>query len=311
MGMRWYISIMLSIGWAFAESFEIHRSQSWVGSLQFVQVNQGDRVTEMAERYSVGLDALAAANPHVPLQHLKAGTQLMLPKMCILPSVRQGIVINIPEKRLYYFQSPEVVHIFPVAVGRVHHDSRLGQFVISEKRYQPQWNVPASILKEEHQKGNKIPAVFPTGPENPLGSHAMRLSGGSILIHGTNFPPGVGKRSTTGCFSMFPNDIAALYEMVPMGTPVTVINQPIKVAKTPEGWLIESHPTSAQTSNHGIRPPTETEIASNVSWVQTQYAIGQTLALYDLFSHNMGVPLPIGSYDHVASVSVPRSAPRR
>lgn len=293
-----------------ADTVHPSAGQSWAGQIRHIKVKQNIQITDIAEKESIGLDAITAANPGTHLARLKAGTQLMLPTMYLLPSIQKGIVINLPEKRLYYFQSPNTVHVFPVAIGKVHRISPLGTFTITEKRYQPIWTVPASILKEEHNKGNHIPPIFPPGPENPLGNHAMRLSHGSILIHGTNFAPGVGKRSTTGCFSMYPNDIAALYEMVPTGTSVTIINEPIKTSHSPYGILIETHPTLAQTSNHSFRSPTQSEIKANVESILQRYPQLDPVALTSIFTQNMGVPIP-AEKKHASRIHSSRSTPRR
>lgn len=293
----------------FADTAYIQPGESWGGSLKHVRVKRNQPILSLAETESVGFDALAAANPGASLSHVKPGTQLLLPTMYLLPSVQKGIVINLPEKRLYYFQAKDVVHIFPVAIGKVQRNNARGVFSITDKRFKPIWTVPASVLKEEREKGNIIPPVFPAGPANPLGNHAMRLSHGSILIHGTNNISGVGRRSTSGCYSMYPNDVATLFEMVPVGTPVTVIDEPIKIARTPKGIYIESHPTLNQTSNHSFRSPTSSEIKANVAYIQDRYPNINTIALYSLFSQNMGVPIPIEK-PYGNKVSKTRSTPR-
>ena len=45
-------------------------------------------------------------------------------------------------------------------------------------------------------------------------------------IHGTNKPVGVGMRVSHGCMHLYPEDILQLYDLVPIGTPVRVVNQP-------------------------------------------------------------------------------------
>ena len=288
--------IKLSIIWMLthilADALQMTPEQSIYGSIHHVKVHKGQAFIDIAEQYGIGVDALEAANPHVPVKHLKAGTQLLLPTMYILPSIRDGIVINLPEKRLYYF-SKNTVYIFPVAIGRVHHESSVGLFSITEKRYLPIWTVPASVLKEERAKGNYLPAVFQNGPENPLGDYAMRLSHGSTLIHSTNFTPSIGKRSTSGCFSMYHKDIEKLFSLVSKGTKVTVINEPIKIATTASGIYIESHPTLQQTNNHGFRQPSASEIHYNIAYYEKKFPQVNPLDLYAVFSENMGVPLPM------------------
>jgi L,D-transpeptidase ErfK/SrfK len=72
----------------------------------------------------------------------------------------------------------------------------------------------------------------------------MRLAAGngSYLIHGTNNPIAVGLAVTHGCIRMYPDDVAALYPLIPVGTPVRLINDPVKVAWVDGELLLEAHP---------------------------------------------------------------------
>ncbi|MCP6341531.1 L,D-transpeptidase family protein, partial [Klebsiella pneumoniae] len=78
--------------------------------------------------------------------------------------------------------------------------------------------------------GITLPGVVPAGPDNPMGLFAMRLARGTgqYLIHGTNADFGIGMRVSSGCIRLRPDDIEALFNSVPKGTRVQVINQPIK-----------------------------------------------------------------------------------
>ena len=86
--------------------------------------------------------------------------------------------------------------------------------------------------------------MVPPGPNNPLGLYAMRLAlpGGSYLIHGTNNPIAVGMAVTHGCIRMYPEDIAELFPMVKVGTPVYLVNEPLKIAWVNGKLLVEVHP---------------------------------------------------------------------
>ena len=293
----------------FARSYHVNPGEKVMGSITHAPIKKGQHNIDVAEHYDIGFDNLIAANPHIPTHKIRPGTQFLLPTEYILPNVRTGVVINLPEKRLYYFDNQQQVHIFPVAIGRLHHNSMPGVFKITEKRANPTWHVPVSVLKEEKLKGNHLPAVMEPGPENPLGNHAIRLSHGPILIHGTNFPPSIGKRSTSGCFGMYPDDIEKLFSILPNNTPVTVINEPIKIAHTPEGIYIESHPTLAQTNNHGFRKPSRHEILENIDYVLKNHPHADPLALYAIFSQNMGIPILLGKH-HAHHLRNPRRTHR-
>jgi L,D-transpeptidase ErfK/SrfK len=72
----------------------------------------------------------------------------------------------------------------------------------------------------------------------------MRLAAGNgtYLIHGTNNPIAVGLAVTHGCIRMYPDDVEALFPLIPVGTPVRLINEPIKVAWVDGELVLEAHP---------------------------------------------------------------------
>ena len=168
----------------------------------------------------------------------------MLPSRYILPHAeRKGLVLNLPEMRIYYFPEPTkgekpIVITHPVGIGRMDWVTPLGISKIIDKKKDPTWIPPKSLQMDRIANGEPpYPSIVPPGPTNPLGRHAMRLSigGGSYLIHGTIKPFGVGMRVSAGCVRMYPEDIEALFDKVPIGTQVQVVNQPIKL-----GWLLDS-----------------------------------------------------------------------
>jgi len=120
----------------------------------------------------------------------------------------------------------------------------LGLTHVSQKERNPVWTPPESIRREHALAGDPIPARVPSGPKNPLGLFAMRLAvgDGTYLIHGTNNPIAVGMPVTHGCVRMYPDDVAALFPLVPVGTPVRLINEPLKVAWVDGELLLEAHP---------------------------------------------------------------------
>jgi L,D-transpeptidase ErfK/SrfK len=171
------------------------------------------------------------------------------------PGPREGIVVNLPENRLYYFPKaekgkPPVVLTFPVSVGRMDWRTPLGVTKIVRKQKDPPWYPPESVRKEHIRRGDPpLPAVVGPGPDNPLGTRSMRLDipGGAYLIHGTNNPDAVGMAVTHGCLRMYPEDIERLYDVTPVGTRVSLINEPVKISRFGgEVWL-EVHPPVDET----------------------------------------------------------------
>ncbi|MBP6384890.1 MAG: L,D-transpeptidase family protein, partial [Aeromonas sp.] len=204
------------------------------------------------------------------------GTRLTLPTQMLLPDVpREGIVINLPELRLYYFpKGKNEVIVLPIGIGDIGRETPEMTTTVIAKNPNPTW-VPGPMVRKSwlEQKGISLPAVVPPGPDNPLGKFAMRLGYGNrdYLIHGTNQEFGVGLRVSAGCIRLRPADIEALFKLVPVGTTVRVINQPVKTALEPDGshWLEVHSPLSRteQELAHGapllLSPEVEAFIAAS------------------------------------------------
>jgi L,D-transpeptidase ErfK/SrfK len=209
-----------------------------------------DTLPDLAQRYSLGYYEIIRANPGVDVWVPGAGKRLTLPGRRILPpGPRDGIVVNLPEHRLYFYPKPRrgekpAVITYPVSIGKMDWRTPLGETRIVSKVRNPSWTPPESVRKEHAERGDILPKVVPAGPDNPLGAFAMRLAvgGGSYLIHGTNNPLAVGMAVTHGCIRMYPEDIAALFPLVPVGTKVRLVNEPVKAAWVQGQLLIEVHP---------------------------------------------------------------------
>ena len=175
-------------------------------------------------------------------------TRITLPTRYILPNTdRRGIVLNIPEMRLYYYtqtkQSQQrTVETFPVSIGRMDWKTPIGAAKVIAKTTNPVWRPPESIKKEHAEAGDPLPDVVPAGPENPLGDYAMRLNIPGYLIHGTNKPLGIGMRVTHGCVRMYPADIKNLFPKIDVGTKVQIVNQPVKLGWFADSLYLEIHP---------------------------------------------------------------------
>ncbi len=216
-----------------------------IGEPKIHTVVKGDYFQQLAEQYDVGFLALLAANPQHDPFLLEVDTEVVIPNQMLLPFItRKGIVINLPELRLYYF-SPEEnkVHVFPVGIGRQGLPTPLTSSVISEKRKDPVWR-PTKETQERHfaKHGKYLPDVVPVGPNNPFGKYALRLGTSEYLIHGSNKRFGIGMRASSGCIRMYDNDIKWLFDNVPVNTKVRVVNQPVKMSfENGDKQLIEIH----------------------------------------------------------------------
>lgn len=226
---------------------ELHIRNGVGGAIAHHTVKAGDSLVELARHYDLGYNEITVANPGVDPFIPRAGTRITIPHRWILPDVPQerGIVINLAEMRLYYFRSPTArsVVTFPVAIGDEGWETPTGSYRIIEKIRRPVWYVPASI----RQQRPELPASIPPGPDNPLGTHALRLSIGTVLIHGTNRPFGIGRRVSHGCIHLYPEDIAGLYRTVKQGTAVTIVRQQVKATLAAGRVLMEIHGDDGRT----------------------------------------------------------------
>jgi L,D-transpeptidase ErfK/SrfK len=229
-----------------------------VGVPSWMHTRQEDTLLDVARDYSVGYTELARANPGVDTWIPGGGTRVLLPTRYVLPGVREGIVINLPEYRLYYFPKPgkgepAYVVTYPISIGKMDWDTPIGRHRIISKAKNPSWHPPESIRREHAKRGSILPRVVPPGPENPLGAYAMRLNLTSYLIHGTNNPDGVGMRVTSGCIRMFPEHIEQIFPQVDVGTAVHIISEPIKVGWAADTLYVEVHPPLEEESESQLR----------------------------------------------------------
>ena len=222
----------------------VNAEESVVGRAEVYVARYEDTLPRVARRFGLGIEELRLANPGVDLWLPGEGTSIRLPSRVVLPAApRSGLVVNIPEMRIYYYPKGEsVVHTWPVGIGRVGWETPLGKTRIVKKAVRPTWYPPESIRKEHAERGDPLPRVVRPGPDNPLGSHALYLGLPAYLIHGTNRPYSIGMRVSHGCLRMYPEHVAALYEMAKSGTPVTLVHQRVKAGWMGEDLYLEVHP---------------------------------------------------------------------
>lgn len=208
-----------------------------VGVVQTTVVGQDDTLPDIARRFNLGYEEIVRANPGVDPWVPPVGKTVVLPTRFVLPDApREGLVVNLAAMRLFWYPKreagkPQVVYTYPIGIGRVGWVTPEGTTKVVSRTKDPEWRPPASVKKEHLENGEVLPDVVPAGPDNPLGAHMFRLGWPGYLVHGTNKPYGVGMRSSHGCLRLYPEDIAHLFDNMPLGTKVTVVNQPLVV-----GW---------------------------------------------------------------------------
>ena len=219
-----------------------------IGEIVTTEAGERDTLLDIARLYGFGYQDMKLVNPELDTWLPGAGQEVILPAQFILPAARQeGIVLNIPEMRLYYYPppaqgQPREVLTYPLGIGREGWATPYIATRIIEKKVRPSWYPPESIRREHEEAGDPLPKVVRPGPDNPLGDYAMRLGRPEYLIHGTNKPYGIGMRVSHGCIRLYPEDIEALFAEVTLKTPVNIINQPYKLGVKDEVIYLEAHP---------------------------------------------------------------------
>jgi L,D-transpeptidase ErfK/SrfK len=225
--------------------FLLAKDDDVIGGLAFIKLEKGDTLPDIARHFSLGINAISAANPGVDVWVPEAGEHVLLPLSFILPDApRNGMVINLAALRLFQFKGDSVspaVSTYPIGVGTEERPSPIGQMRVERKVTRPTWYVPASIAADHRKKGDPLPAKVLPGPQNPLGEYALYLSKSTYLIHGTNKPASIGLRATNGCIRLYPEDVKKLYENTPVKTLVRIVNQPYLVGQRDGIVYLEVH----------------------------------------------------------------------
>lgn len=269
------------------------QQNSLVGKITSVTVKPKETMTSIARRFDLGFFELVEANPQVNPQHLQPGATLIIPAQFVLPQVpRRGIVINLAAMRVYFFpKNKNYFYTYPVGIGKQDWSTPLGSLHIIQKTKNPTWFVPKSIYEFRKKEGDPISHKVLSGPDNPLGYYAMRLSKPTYLIHGTNDPASVGVRSSAGCIHLYPEDIKALFNMVKIKEPVLIINQPYFVGWSSDTLYMEAHYPLAE-DRATLSNASADSVALVNSQIRSHLKINWKSARETINDHS-GVPTPV------------------
>lgn len=227
-----------------AMEFPLDQGQVAVGATDTATTRDSDTMLDLARQFDDGYVDFMAANPGVDPWRPGDGKTITIPNFFILPDApRTGIVINLAERRIYYFPpGGKTVETYPAGVGVKADATPLGVTKVVLKEDGPVWRPPPSIRAERPE----LPAAIYPGPDDPLGDYALRLGWTNYLIHGTNKPDSVGRNVSHGCLHIYPEDIERLFHEVPVGTQVRSINQPVKAGWIDNRLYVEIHPSKEQ-----------------------------------------------------------------
>ena len=225
-----------------------------VGQIQVIKARYEDTFADLGTANDLGYLEMVAANPGVDPWLPGEGAEIILPTRFILPpGPREGIVINLAEYRMYYFpKGQNVVHTFPLGIGREGWGSPIAHTSIVGKTPNPGWTPPASIRAEHAADGDPLPAYVPPGPDNPLGPFKFTLGTPGYLIHGSNKKFGIGMRVSHGCFRMLNHNVLELAKMAPVGTSVRIINEPYKFGISAGRIYLEAHAPLSDTDEPSV-----------------------------------------------------------
>ncbi len=207
----------------------------------------GESWTTIGARAGVAPAALAARNGRTLKAPLKAGDAIVIDNRHIVPdnppeSPELGLIVNVPQRFVFYFADGRLQAQYPVAVGRADWQTPLGDFTVDTKEEDPTWDVPLSIQQEMRRAGKPVLKSVPPGPTNPLGRYWLALSLDSVGIHGTIAPLSIYSFATHGCVRLHPEDIDALYQQVVEGERGRIIYEPVLVTSDGIDVYLEVNP---------------------------------------------------------------------
>ncbi|HVN63966.1 MAG TPA: L,D-transpeptidase family protein [Candidatus Binataceae bacterium] len=201
-------------------------------------IARGDSFSQLGSRYGEGPMLIARENDMRVDARLGAGRTLKIDNRHIVPmALRDGVIVNVPQRMLFYFKDGGLAGAWPIAVGKANPrwHTPTGEFTVAELRRHPTWHVPPSIQNEMAEQGKEVIDEVEPGPDNPLGDYFIALSIHGIGIHATNVPLSIYSYRTHGCIRLHPDDAETLFNGVRIGTPGEIVYQPLMLARLPDG----------------------------------------------------------------------------
>lgn len=275
--------------------FEMSDGDNMVGTIVAIDTRENDALPDIARHFGLGYNDISIANSSVSPWTPKQGSHILLPVQFILPdSPHKGIALNLANMRLFYYpkKQPDKVYTYPVGIGRQGWNTPMGLTSIVTKDANPSWTVPESIHREHAEKGDSLPKVVGSGPDNPLGLYAMRLGIPGYLIHGTNKPYGIGMQISHGCVQMYPEDIEVLFKKATVGMPVRIIHQPYLTAWHQDMLYLEAHEPLAKWAKDKAK--LKKQLVKQLHELSDQKSVAVDWGKVDrILQRSDGIPTPI------------------
>ena len=224
------------------------QSDTVVGEVRTHRVRKGDTLLDLARYYDLGFEEMQQANPGVDPWVPPVGSRVVVPMRFVLPCCTyEGFVVNVPELRAYFYRPGKkpgttIVETYPMGLGRNEWPTPLGVFRVKGKTVNPAWGVPESIRREHiRERGDGRRFIKGGDPDNPLGKYRFELDRTLYRIHGTNMPWGIGRQVSHGCAQLYPEDVEHLFPLMPIGTRVEFVYQPVKIGQDGGATWVEAH----------------------------------------------------------------------
>ena len=236
------VALLVAVGAAYAQA-PPRISHQMVGLHEAYVVQKRDTLQSLSSRHGIPANILAHENGLRPGARLNPGQTLRIDDRHIVPAdLDHGILINLPQLMLFFFQHGELKGAYPAALGKPSWPTPRGPFEVLELRRHPVWRVPESIQREMEMEGRVVKTVVPPGRDNPLGDYFIALSLGNLGVHSTNAPLTIYGFRTHGCIRLHPDDARELFEHVQPGQRGAVIYQPVLLAHLDDGRVfLEVH----------------------------------------------------------------------
>jgi L,D-transpeptidase ErfK/SrfK len=149
--------------------------------------------------------------------------------------ITNGILVNLPQRMLFYYKDGKLESSYPVAVGKPDWETPVGAFSVLSKSKNPVWVVPKDIQEEMEDEGAEVKTRVAPGPGNPLGNYWIGLSLPGIGIHATNAPMSIYSYRTHGCVRLDPDNVKDLFGRISKGEVGMIVYEPVMFAKLDDG----------------------------------------------------------------------------
>jgi len=205
-------------------------------------VQPDDYLIKIGARFGVAAAVLSHENGLKYDALMRPGQKLTIDNRHIVPEAREdGLLINQPQRMLYYFRDGILMAAYPVGLGKPSWPTPAGKFSVIDKAVNKTWRVPQSIQEEMLREGQALRTEVPPGPDNPLGKHWIGIGLSGIGIHGTIAPASVFHFQSHGCIRLHPDDIEALFAQIAVGTKGSIIYKPLLLAESEGRIFLEVH----------------------------------------------------------------------